>query len=501
MVKDEDTEEAEKLEFAPAGQALGYISLNQARVLAMRTATETPGAYGTTYADVPMTFQVVEAEETEDHYVITITYRPQGVFAGRPGREQFFIEKEGSIAHRQVLALPRRRRRVPFGPIAIGSAITVAVAALALGIALAGGTLGGGGPELTATPSPTIPATATPVPAAAAAPVPVPEVQPIGLSPRPAPTATTRSMRTPTSTPGPSLQNWPWWRPVPTPKPTSTDTALPTSFPIPVGSEVSVIVISTDLAVGANRVVFGLVDREGMPVRASEGEAQVRAAYIIPGHEAAEVRTSATAQFMGWPTGPQGVFVANLDLDTAGFWQLEVNISSEDRGLVEAVGVFQVKEKSDTPSIGDAAPASVTPILDDVEDITTITSSPVPDPGLYRLSVHQALEAGKPLVVVFATPAFCVTATCGPQVQVISQLMDRFQDQANFIHVEVFENPHLIEGGRPKGGFVPAVLEWNLPTEPWTFVLDRAGRVQAKFEAFATEEELEEALEGVLRPR
>jgi peroxiredoxin len=141
----------------------------------------------------------------------------------------------------------------------------------------------------------------------------------------------------------------------------------------------------------------------------------------------------------------------------------------------------------------------VTPTLAGVEDLATITSSPVPDPDLYRLSIDQALEAGKPLVVVFATPAYCKTATCGPQVQVVSQLKDRFSDQANFIHVEVFENPHLIEAGRPAGGFVPAVGEWNLPTEPWTFVLDGAGRVRAKFEVFTTAQELARALEEVLR--
>ena len=280
----------------------------------------------------------------------------------------------------------------------------------------------------------------------------------------------------------------------------ATSTPLPdspTSTPLPTGPEFGVIVISTDLAVGANRVVFGLVDRDGMPVRAAQ--AQVQAALFIQGQEAAEVRETATAQFMRWPAGSQGVFATNLNLDTAGFWQLEVTTSNEERGDVEAVGAFQVKEKSDTPSLGDPAPASVTPTLDGVEDIATITSSPVPDPDLYRLSVHQALEAGKPLVVVFATPAFCVTATCGPQVEVVSQIKERFQDQANFIHVEVFESPHLIEGGRPAGGFVPAVTEWNLPTEPWTFVVDRAGRVQAKFEAFTTEEELEDALQEVLR--
>ena len=282
-------------------------------------------------------------------------------------------------------------------------------------------------------------------------------------------------------------------------------TSSATSTPLPTGPEVSVSVISTDLAVGANRVIFGLVDQEGMPVRALE--ARVQAVFLPPGQSEGEVRDAASAMFQRWSGGLQGVFTTRLTFDQAGpctqtaptCWRLLVNTTTEDGRPVEARGAFRVKARSDTPSIGDPAPASVTPTLTGVEDIATITSSPVPDPDLYRLSVHQALEAGKPLVVVFATPAFCVTATCGPQVQVVSQLKEGFQDQVNFIHVEVFENPHLIEGGRPAGGFVPAVAEWNLPSEPWTFVVDQAGRVQAKFEAFTTEEELEDALQEVLR--
>ena len=74
-------------------------------------------------------------------------------------------------------------------------------------------------------------------------------------------------------------------------------------------------------------MIFGLVDREGIPVRAPQ--AQVQAAYFVPG---TEVRDSSTAKFMRWPAGSQGVFATNLELDTAGFWQLEVSTSSEDRG-------------------------------------------------------------------------------------------------------------------------------------------------------------------------
>tara|TARA_B100001971_G_C17955213_1_gene414582 strand:- start:207 stop:614 length:408 start_codon:yes stop_codon:yes gene_type:complete len=133
-----------------------------------------------------------------------------------------------------------------------------------------------------------------------------------------------------------------------------------------------------------------------------------------------------------------------------------------------------------------------------VDDLTTITSSTDPDPDLYRLSINDALKEEQPLVVVFATPAFCVSATCGPQVEIVSSLKERFAGKANFIHVEVFANPHEMEAGRPAGGFVPAVSEWSLPTEPWTFIMDHSGVVAAKFEGFTTLDELEVALQEVI---
>ena len=131
MAEDPGKQE-EKLEFTPEGEALGYISLDQGRVLAMRTAAETPGTYGSSFANKPMAFEVVEAEETEDHYVITLGFRPQGEYAGRPGREQFFIQKEGGVAHRQVLALPRPRRRIPVIPLGIALAAVGVVAIILL---------------------------------------------------------------------------------------------------------------------------------------------------------------------------------------------------------------------------------------------------------------------------------------------------------------------------------------------------------------------------------
>jgi len=243
-------------------------------------------------------------------------------------------------------------------------------------------------------------------------------------------------------------------------------------------------------------VVFGLVDRDGMPVRASE--AQIRAVYFPSGQSSGEVKDTASARFRRWPVGEQGVFSTNLEFDRRGVWGLEVTTTGADGRSVVARGAFEVKEASATPAIGAPAPRSVTLTSKDAPDLSTITTANPPDPDLYRLSIHEALETGKPLVVTFASPAFCVSATCGPQVEVISALKERHRDQANFIHVEVFANPKDIRGGRPAGGYVPAVAEWGLPTEPWTFIVDREGKVRARFEQFTTEEEIEEALAEVL---
>jgi len=43
---DDQGKEEEKFDFTGEGESVGYISLEQAGVLAMRTARETPGEYG-----------------------------------------------------------------------------------------------------------------------------------------------------------------------------------------------------------------------------------------------------------------------------------------------------------------------------------------------------------------------------------------------------------------------------------------------------------------------
>ena len=94
---DEDPgKEEEKFDFTPEGE--GYLSLDEARILALQAANATPGDYGSQYQGISMVFESVEDSENEDYYVVTLSFRPQTGFSGSPGQEQFFIEKEGPVA-------------------------------------------------------------------------------------------------------------------------------------------------------------------------------------------------------------------------------------------------------------------------------------------------------------------------------------------------------------------------------------------------------------------
>ena len=272
------------------------------------------------------------------------------------------------------------------------------------------------------------------------------------------------------------------------------------------GPEYSALMVSSDLAQGANRMAFALVDRNNVPVDA--GQATVIPRFTPAGANAPQLREAVTATFLPWPPegGGRGVFITTVNFDVPGdattenpgLWELQVSANTAEGTPVEALTAVRVAVQPSTPPIGSAAPRSVTPTVGQAADLSHITSAFDPDPEFYRLSVHEALDEPKPLVLLFSTPAFCVSATCGPQLEILGRLRERHGDAVNFIHVEVFEDPHLIEGNRFNARQVPAVEEWGLPTEPWTFIMDGDGIVRAKFEQFTPREVLEAALEETL---
>lgn len=277
------------------------------------------------------------------------------------------------------------------------------------------------------------------------------------------------------------------------------------------GPPVSLVVSNSDLAVGMNRVSFGLVDRNYMPVRPAAVD--LRAVYYEPGAAEGQIRQRTQARYEPWPPeGRRGIFVADIEFDQAGaavaeapgIWELHATFDYaglDGQSPVRALTIgstVAVAAEHRAPFIGDAAPLSDTPTAADTDDLAAISSSPQPDPALYQISVADAVRAGRPAVITFSTPAFCVTATCGPQVAALSDLAARYAGQANFVHIEVYQDPHLIDPANPARELVPAVAEWGLVSEPWTFVVGRDGRIAARFEQYVPPDVLESALRDAL---
>ena len=126
-------------------------------------------------------------------------------------------------------------------------------------------------------------------------------------------------------------------------------------------------------------------------------------------------------------------------------------------------------------------------------DFSKLTTRTPPDESLLEHSIAESLQAKAPFVVTFSTPKFCSSRTCGPVVDVVEEVASRFEGgDVRFIHVEVYE------GNDPAKGYNRWMQEWGLTTEPWTFLVDRDGKIVERYEGVVSVNELEQAVHDKL---
>ena len=250
-----------------------------------------------------------------------------------------------------------------------------------------------------------------------------------------------------------------------------------------------------DLSVGENRVAFVLTSTDDL-VRTPE--VTVSSLFFQREDAEGEPKQTARAIFRPWPYGTRGLHTTRLAFDAPGRWGIEITVLGEDGANQEVQLYFSVGDTASAVAVGSPAVKSHTKTLDDVEGFSELTTGSLHDPDLYQTTVAESVTNGLPTVLVVASPAFCTNAVCGPQVEVLQELKEKYKGRANFNHVDFYDNPGEIQGDLNLARFSPIVSEWGLPSTEWSFVVDREGIVTARFEAFATLDELEEALEQVL---
>ncbi len=255
------------------------------------------------------------------------------------------------------------------------------------------------------------------------------------------------------------------------------------------GPDVALVMGTSDHAVGENRVSFLVIRNDNSVVDAPE-------ASLLFAREGAEQGTATKAELVPLLAESHGdeedhedvteLYVAHVELPDPGRYWLVVEPKGEK---IQAVGSIEVRETSLTPAVGAKAIPSDNPTLADASAEEITTADP-PDTELLRYSIADSLEEGVPFVAAFATPAFCSSRTCGPTVEVVEQMQKEFADDGiRFIHVEIYED------NDPKNGVNKWVREWNLPTEPWVFVVDGDGVIRTKFEGSVSLDELRTAIE------
>ncbi len=255
------------------------------------------------------------------------------------------------------------------------------------------------------------------------------------------------------------------------------------------GAELTPVLASSELALGRNRFAIGLIDAQNQPITSG----QVHIEFFKIDRQTAEKRSEADAVFRALELQSKGIWVAATNFDVIGPWGGQVTLTPTSAQPKVARLNFDVRDHFSAPGYGDPAPRSASLTLPDVGGDASKLCTNQPPCGLHDLSIAGALQpAQKPLVVAFATPAFCTSALCGPELGTVLKLRDGYSDRVNFVHVEIYEYPF------EQQKTAKTVDEWHLPSEPWVFMVDRDGVVRDRFEGSAPLEELEPAVKALV---
>jgi hypothetical protein len=262
------------------------------------------------------------------------------------------------------------------------------------------------------------------------------------------------------------------------------------SAPAASSSALQAQVVASELVVGnQQRVPIGVTDHN-TPV--SDATVHVRS-FVLNG-STGTFKGESDAPFKGEGLQGAGTYVAHLTFDKPGGWGVEVTASRPNGAHMTARLLMNVLALPVVPGVGQPAPVTRNPTVRDVADVETIDSGRPPD-DMHQLSIADAIQQHRPALVVFATPAFCTSHTCGPEVKVVQGLEPAYRDRLAFIHVEIYRD---YKPDPSKRQLAQAVVDWRLQTEPWVFLIDSKGVIQSRFEGPSASDELKAAIDQLL---
>lgn len=232
-------------------------------------------------------------------------------------------------------------------------------------------------------------------------------------------------------------------------------------------TDLSVVLASFQPLVGTNqRLAFAVLNDKQRPLK---GVSEVEVAFSAAAKPEYTKRIKATLHSEGIEDRP--FFAANPDFDQAGPWTFRVYVDGS-----HADAAFEVADpkKVAVPVPGAAMIATPTPTAADPRGVEPFcTRDPVCP--FHEISLDAALAEKRPLVALFATPALCQSATCGPVLDILMAEAPTFADRVRFLHVEIFSD----STGKV---LAPAVKAYHLENEPFLFLAGADGKVRDRLD-------------------
>jgi hypothetical protein len=256
---------------------------------------------------------------------------------------------------------------------------------------------------------------------------------------------------------------------------------------------------SSIFTVGENRVAFGLRSEERAFVYAptavyvSRGPASKR--ILGPYPAPADLLVTEPAFRSRQAATEEDPFAAiyearGVRLGGPGQWQV-VTVSNVQGQLVAAATPILVRRDAPIPDVGEPAPAVDTDTAAESPNLEAIDTRIPPARELHEESFKDVVGE-KPVALLFATPQLCQSSVCGPVVDIALQLRQRYGDEVEFIHQEVYVDNEIEKGMREP------LKRFNLPTEPWLFTVGRDGRIAARLEGSFGLKAFERAIQAAL---
>jgi hypothetical protein len=240
---------------------------------------------------------------------------------------------------------------------------------------------------------------------------------------------------------------------------------------------------SSVFTVGRDRVAFGIIDdRSGFvygktavyvaptPDSPAEGPYPAPADVLVTEGRYRSKQAATEADPFA------AVYAADVPFRRAGGYSI-LAVTKDGSKTFAAPGEIQVIKpaRDRIPGVGDPAPKVETDTEASARGDLASIDTREPPSDMHERSFADVVGK-KPVALLFATPQLCQSRVCGPVVDVGLQLKSRYGDQVEFIHQEVYE------GNDPNKGLREPLKRFNLPTEPWLFVVGRDGRVTARLE-------------------